>query len=233
MGQMIGQALDQMQKAFESSIASAILSEGSLGAALEKSTSQVLAQLAAQAAVKAIYFTAMGIAEMAAGITSGTAAEWFTAAAEMGIVAGGAGAAGHAMAGGAASSSSGSSASTTATVTPSTSTTAAGPGPTSPNVPRLFSGAIVTQPTLAMIGDRQDGGSQAEGVFPLGDPRAKQALMDAFGISGGGITNHNYNIQGMISTTDLAKFSRMVTRGAQTGRIRMTVTNSNRVTRRT
>ena len=232
MGQMIGQALDQMQKAFESSIASAILSEGSLGAALEKSTSQVLAQLAAQAAVKAIYFTAMGIAEMAAGITSGTAAEWFTAAAEMGIVAGGAGAAGHAMAGGAASSSSGSSASTTATVTPSASTVAAGPGPSSPNVPRLFSGAIVTQPTMAMIGDRQDGGSQAEGVFPLGDPRARQALLDAFGV-GGGATNHNYYINGMISTTDLTRLTRVISRGANTGRVRMSVTNSNRVTRRT
>jgi hypothetical protein len=120
----------------------------------------------------------------------------------------------------------------TATITQSAATVAAGPGPSSVNVPRLFSGAIVTQPTMAMIGDRQDGGSQAEGVFPLGDPRARQALMDAFGLGGGG-TTHNYYINGMISTTDLTRLTRVISRGANTGRVRMSVTNSNRVTRRT
>jgi hypothetical protein len=85
-----------------------------------------------------------------------------------------------------------------------------------------------------MIGDRQDGGSQAEGVFPLGDPRAKQALMDAFGLgTGSGSVNHNYYINGMISTTDLTRLTRVISRGANTGRVRMSVTNSNRVTRRT
>jgi hypothetical protein len=231
MGQLVAQTAEKMQKAFESAIASAILSESSFGAALKKATAEVLAQLAAQAAVKAMFYTAEGIVAAVTG-DEAEAAGYFAAAAEMALVAGAAGATARAIGGGAASSSS-STASTTGTVTPSTSTAAAGVGPATVNVPKLFSGAIVTQPTLAMVGDREGGGSRAEGVFPLGDPRAKQALMDAFGISGGGDTIHNYNIQGMISTTDLTRLTRVISRGANTGRVRISVTNSNRVTRRT
>jgi hypothetical protein len=135
--------------------------------------------------------------------------------------------------GGGSSAGSGSAASATST----TSTAAAGTTATAnpiggANVARLFSGAIVTQPTYAIVGDRQGGGSQTEGVFPLGDPRARQALVDAFGLGGGGGTIHNWNVQGMISTTDLVKLSRTITRGTQTGRLRVSVSNSGRVTRR-
>jgi hypothetical protein len=219
-------AAQGMESAIQAAFAAMVSGSESAGKAVEKAVFSMIAKIAEQWGA---YYLAQAIADLAPGPT-------FNPAGAAGMFA--AGAALEALGGvlgglGSASSSASSGSASTATVTPSTSTVAAGSGPSTPNVPRLFSGAIVTQPTYAMIGDRDGGGSQTEGVFPLNDPRARQALLDAFGMGGGGGVTHNYNIQGMISTTDLTRLTRVISRGANTGRVRMSVTNSNRVTRRT
>lgn len=95
---------------------------------------------------------------------------------------------------------------------------------------------MVTHQTLAIVGDAPGGGSQREAVIPLDDSGVMRQIAQAFAKasgegSGGGIVN-NFRIGGMISTTDLTRVARMITRGAQTGRLRMSVSNSNRVTRK-
>lgn len=99
------------------------------------------------------------------------------------------------------------------------------------NVPKLYGGAIVTKPTLAMVGDSDSGGGQTEGIFPLGDPRAMQAMKRLLGDGHSGIVNQ-FNVRGMISTQDLSRLGRTITRASQTGRLRLTVNNSSRITRR-
>jgi hypothetical protein len=234
MAKLLADSMNQMQKAFESAITSAILSESSLGDALKKSTAQVLAQIAAQAAVKAIYFTAMGIAELALGVTSESAGEWFAAAAMMAGVAGGAGVAGHALAGGGSGSSSGGSSGSSAGPATGAASLFGSQSQTVVNVPKLSGGGLVTHQTLAIVGDSPGGGDAKEAVIPLNDASAMRQIMQAFAgasSSGGGGVNHNYYIQGMVSTTDLVKLTRMITRGAKTGRSNVTVTNSHRNTK--
>src|SRR4029077_15869193 len=125
----------------------------------------------------------------------------------------------------------------TATVAPNASTTPAQqPTTTVTNVPVLYGGGLITQKTLAIVGVAPGGGNQKEAVIPLGDAEAMRQIVQAFAKasgegSGSGIVN-NFRIGGMISTTDLTKVARMITRGAQTGRLRMSVSNSNRVTRK-
>ena len=223
---LVKQAYTEEAQAFATATEAMITGQESFAQAMEASTLKMLANIAKHYAE---IYIAKGIGNLA-DMNWGAAAGDFAAAAAFEVIGGALAGAGSNI--GQAAKGAGTAAST-ATVTPSTSTAAAGVGPATVNVPKLFSGAIVTQPTLAMIGDREGGGSRAEGVFPLGDPRAKQALMDAFGINGGTATNHNYYINGMISTTDLTRLTRVISRGANTGRVRMSVTNSNRITRRT
>jgi hypothetical protein len=91
------------------------------------------------------------------------------------------------------------------------------------NVPHLGTGGLVTAPTLAMIGE----GRGREAVIPLDDPRAAQAIQRLFGH--GGDTIHNWNIHGMVSTQDLSKVSRRISRDSGTGRLRINVSQSGRV----
>jgi hypothetical protein len=105
------------------------------------------------------------------------------------------------------------------------------PGGGVANIPRLYDGGIVTTPTYAMIGDRPGGGSRAEAVIPLDDPRAR-ALMESFGGAGGVHYHYTNNIKGFLSTSDLTKLNRINNRSANTGRTRISVSNSARVTRK-
>jgi hypothetical protein len=223
MAKLLSQSLEDLQSAEASAIAAAILSEDSLGSALEKATAQMLAQLAAQAAVKAIYFTAMGIAELAWGVTTESAAEWFHAAALMGIVAGAAGVAGHAMAGGGSSTGP-----TMTTGTPAVSP--AGTATHSANVPHLQGGGLITAPTLAMLGE----GGRREGVIPLNDASALNAIGEALAKHMGdnsGVT-HIWQVKGMVSSDTAGKLMKKMSRQVQTGRARLIASNAHKITRR-
>jgi hypothetical protein len=99
------------------------------------------------------------------------------------------------------------------------------------NVPKLFGGGLVERPTMAIVGDGPNGGSQPEAVIPLNDASALRQISNAFGKATGDM-HMNFYIRSMISTQDLVRTGRMITRGAQTGRLRVTVSNSGRVIRR-
>lgn len=219
------------------SVQAAVSGSDSFGAAMEKILKSALASLAGEAAVHVIKEIALAASDLATVGMEWHAGLHFKAAAEWAAVGAVAGVGGAAMPGGSGSGGGSGSASTSSSA--STASTASGQPAQQPtavaNVPKLFSGAIVTRPTLAMIGDRQGGGSQTEGVFPLDDPRGRKALMDAFGMSGGGSggdINHNYFINGMVSTSDLTKLTRVISRSANTGRVRVSVSNASRVTRK-
>ena len=92
-------AFDDLTKAMEGAFASAIAGQQGFGKALEQATAKALISIASQAAVKAIFYTAEGFAELALGVTSSSAAELFTAAGLMASVAGAAGVAGKALSG--------------------------------------------------------------------------------------------------------------------------------------
>jgi len=107
-----------------------------------------------------------------------------------------------------------------------TATQAGQPVTAQQNVPHFARGALVSEPTLAMIGEER----RREAIIPLDDPEAIERIGSALG--GGAIHNHFY-IKGMISTGDLSHLGRTITRASQTGRLRVTVANSNRITRKT
>ena len=90
-------AFDGLTKDIEGAFQSIVLGQGNVVQALEKATAAALAQLAAQAAVKALFYTAEGVASL---WTNPAAANgYFVAAGEMAAVAALAGVAGHELAG--------------------------------------------------------------------------------------------------------------------------------------
>jgi hypothetical protein len=232
MGQfkdLMRDSLKEITAGFGTAISAWIAGEKSLGDALKEAVNEYLKALSQKAAQEAIWDAAKGLVSLAVGDFEG-ASQYFEAAALMGAIAVGAGLGARATGGGKGSGGGGSSnANIDTSKAENRPVSATGSGV---NVQRLFSGAIVTQPTLAMVGDSASGGRQTKGVFPLNDPRAAQAIRRLFGgESEGGIVN-NFNIRGMLSTQDLAKTARVITRGAQTGRLRVSVSNSGKVTRR-
>jgi hypothetical protein len=180
MGSTMANAAAQMDQAFASAIMGALKSGQSIGAALEKATAEVLINLATQAAAHALYCTAMGIAELATGVTSSSAAEWFTAAAEFGLVAGAAGGAGLAMSGGGGGGSKGNNVSGSSNPGGVGQSSSSGGGTNqTTTVPHLAAGGIVSQPTMFMAGDSPSGGSADEAIMPLSDPAAMARISNA------------------------------------------------------
>jgi hypothetical protein len=181
MGQMMANAAAQMDQAFASAIMGALKSGQSIGAALEKATAEVLINLATQAGAHALYCTAMGIAELALGVTSSSAAEWFTAAAEFGLVAGAAGGAGIAMSGGSGgggSKGNNVSGSSNPGGVGQSSSSGGGVNQTG-TVPKLATGGIVSNRTMFMAGDSPSGGDAEEAIVPLSDPSALAKISNA------------------------------------------------------
>jgi hypothetical protein len=173
----IKQTAQQMDTAFASAIMGALTIGKSIGQAMEQATATVLKNLATQALAHALYFTAMGIAELATGVTDSSAAEWFAAAAEMGLVAGAAGAVGIAMSGG----GSGSSATQQApSIGQSSSSGSSGGGSNqTTGVTHLAAGGIVSKPTEFVAGDSSTGGDAEEAILPLSDPSAMRQVAKA------------------------------------------------------
>ena len=92
------QLFNSFSSGLQNAFAVAISGEGSFGKAIEQATAKALDSLAAQAAVKALFYTAEGFAALA-GFAAGPAAEYFNAAGIMAAVAGAAGTAGHLLGG--------------------------------------------------------------------------------------------------------------------------------------
>lgn len=210
----LGNAFNSVSSGLQNSFAMAMAGEKGYGKALEESTAKALESLAAQAAVKALFYTAEGFAELALGITSSSATELFTAAGIMASVAGAAGLAGRAIGGAAGGGGSGSNPGSQQGFSSGSNTGGPQRGGTSVvGVQHFAEGGLITGPTLAMIGEQ----NRKEAVLPLEDPQAMKQIGDAIGGgSGGGV--HIHLPHGSIISADtmhkfVGKMNAMVNRG--------------------
>lgn len=216
-------AFDDLSKNIEGAFQAVVLGQGNVVQALEKATAASLAQIAAQAAVKALFYTAEGTASL---FTDPSAAGgYFTAAAEMAAVAALAGVSGHMLAGAGGSSSSN---------TEQSHTSGSNTGQTNRSggsvvgVQHFATGGLVTGPTLAIIGE--DRKKPTEAVLPLDDPEAMSKIGQAIGEHGG--TTHHWHINGLISPDNLNKVVKQISKAVDKGQVNLTASNSLRLTKR-
>jgi hypothetical protein len=228
------QAFDALSQGLESAVASAILSQQSFGAAIEKATAQALASLASQALVKALFYTGEGFA---AEFTNPPAsAGFFVAAGIMAAIGGAAAGAAYGL-NGAGGSGSKSAPGGGGGVGSPIATSPAGTTHNEPivgqNVQRFAGGGLISQPTLAVVGDSKSGGSGREGVLPLDDPKAMAAI-------GAAVAAHlpahgptfNVHIDGVISDDNLNKVMQKMSRKVGLGTGTLHSSSTGRITKR-
>jgi hypothetical protein len=214
------EAFNSMAAGLQSAISAALLGQESFSKAIEKATESALASLASQAIVKALFYTAEGVAALAMQ-NYGGAGQYFTAAGEMAAVGAAAGLAAHAMAGAGGGSSNTQQSATTNSNTGQSNRTGGG---ATIGIQALAEGGLVTSPTLALVGE-----SGREAVIPLDDPRTKSAM----GGSGvGGDVHHHWSINGMISSDNMAKVMKTMSKMVSRGQASLTASNSLRLTKR-
>jgi hypothetical protein len=210
-----------LQNAFQMAIAG----EKGYGAALEEATAKALQSLAAQAAVKAIFYTAEGFAELAFGVTSSSALELFEAAGLMASVAGAAGLAGRAIGGGGGGSGNNNGNNPQGLGGRSNTSGTGLRGGTS--VKAFAEGGLITMPTLAMMGE----GNRKEAVLPLEDPQAMGEIGKAIGQQGGGgLTVHVHGH--VIGANDVAHLVGLINKRVNRGQVTLKASNSLRITKR-
>ena len=216
-------AFDDLSKNIEGAFQSIVLGQGNVAQALEKATAASLAQIAAQAAVKALFYTAEGFAALA-GFMDTSAAQYFTAAGEMAAVAVVAGAAGAGLSS-AAGGGGGSSNSQQSHTSGSNTSQSNRSGGNTVGVQGFAVGGLISAPTLAIIGE----GNKKEAVLPLEDPRAMEQIREGIG-SGG--TTHHWHIDGVISSDNLVKVVKQINKAVNKGQVNLTASNSLRLTKR-
>lgn len=217
-------AFDDLSRGLEQAISSAILAQGSFAQALEKATASALASIAAQAAVKALFYAAEGTA--AAFTDPPASAAYFTASGEMAAVALVAGAAGHLLAG---VGSSGSTNTQQSSNSGSNTTGQAGrSGGNTVGVQHFADGGYITGPTLAMIGEQ----NRKEAVLPLEDPRAMREVGKAVGAAGGGGGLHVHFHAPVVGASDVSKLTAQISKRVNRGQANLQSSNTLRITKR-
>ena len=216
-------AFDDLSKNIEGAFQSIVLGQGNVAQALEKATAASLAQIAAQAAVKALFYTAEGFAALA-GFMDTSAAQYFTAAGEMAAVAVVAGAAGAGLSS-AAGGGGGSSNSQQSHTSGSNTSQSNRSGGNTVGVQGFALGGLISAPTIALAGE-----AGREAVLPLEDPRAMAEIGQAIGEHGG--TTHHWHIDGMISSDNLVKVVKQINKAVNKGQVNLTASNSLRLTKR-
>jgi hypothetical protein len=222
MQQLGVNAFDDLGRNIQSAFASIVLGQGNVAQALEKATAASLAQIASQAAVKAIFYTAEGTAALFTPGLQATAAGYFTAAGEMASIAAIAGVAGHELAGAGGSSSSNTQQS--ANTNSNTGQSNRSGGGALVGVQAFAEGGLITGPTLALMGERG-----REAVIPLDDPSAQRELRGA-GV--GGDTHIHLNVNGLIDDSTLVKTMQKMTKLVNRGQAHLVSSNSLRLTKR-
>ena len=195
-------AANAMGGAIQQAMTGVVEHQKDIGKELEKSMFSMLASMAAQWGA---YFIGIGTGEMLSGDPSGAAvlAEGVALEALAGVLGGLGGG------GGSSSGASGGNGKNNYAYGSSVSDTGsqAGSGRSNVSVQAFADGGLVTQPTLALIGE-----AGPEAVVPLSGRGSAPG-------SGGGLgdTHFHFNINGMISDDNMGKvikkMSRMVTRG--------------------
>lgn len=220
------QMFSDLKSAQESAVASWILGQDSLGHAMRKATASVLAEYAARAAIEAIYWTAYGFA-MLATMQYDRAAQAFTAAGMLAGFAVVAGAAAYAInprdqkddQGGKQQTIDNSAGQAEQTIT------------TNRNVHRFGAGALVSTPTLAIVGDAKSTmGSAREGILPLDDPEAMGQIAEALSATGFG--GNRFYIEGLISADNLDQVIARVNKRVESNDVHLTSSVAHRVVRK-
>jgi hypothetical protein len=229
LGAEAQEGFNKMATGLQGAIAGALLEQGSFGKAMEQMTRSTLANLAAQALVKALFYTAEGTADLFTPGMEGAAAGMFEAAGLMAAVGAAAGVGAHAIPGGSSSSTN------TGVETLSGESNTSGAGVRGGTSVRGFAaGALVSAPTLAMVGE----GGGPEAVIPLDDPDSLAQIGEAvsYGIKasgGGGGDLHIHLPHGSIISADvMQKFVGKMNSMVKRGQLTSYSSNSLRVTRR-
>lgn len=216
-------AFQDMQKAVSSATNAYVLGSATIGQALKLGLQQELATIASRAEVKAIEELAYGFATLFTNPAESGA--HFTAAALFGTIGAATAVAGHALGSNAPQGSAGN-----AVFSPTASPVSQPQqNPTNvQNVQRLAAGGLISQPTLAVIGDSIHGGSAREAVVPLDDPKAASAISDALGGSQGDVHVH---VKGVISADNLNKVVKKMARGINNGSARFAINQGRKIIR--
>ncbi|HWX94493.1 MAG TPA: hypothetical protein VNY29_17825, partial [Terriglobales bacterium] len=229
--QLITQTSNAAAAAVVSSVAAVVTGAETMTQALGKITQAILDSIAHEAEAQGAKQLALAagsypdFAGMAHHFESATL--WFA-------LAGGLSAAGS-LAGGAGGSGGGQSNASknygSAAVQSGSSFSSGPAGGTGINIQKFGGGALVTAPTLAVVGDSKNGGSGAEAVLPLEDDRAMDAIADRIGsrIGGSGVTIHQH-IEGVISGDNLAKVVDRINRKVNANQLHLESSNTRRVT---
>jgi hypothetical protein len=223
---MSEQAFNSIEKGVERAGAAAFLGQESFDKAIEKITAHALAQLAAQAIVKALFYTAEGVADLAMFNYAG-AGQFFEAAGLMGAVGAAAGISVRALNGGAGSGSG----STTQGQSSSSNTGGSQRGTIGiTGVQHFAEGGLVSSPTLALIGET----GQKEAVLPLDNPETMARIGKAVAqnIPGGGGGGINVHVQGLISPDNLKKVISQINDKVNKGQVNLKSSNTFRITKR-
>ena len=218
-------AFSDIAASAQTAIANLLLAQGSFGKALEKATEQVLASVASQAVVTGIFDLAKSY-EAAAHYDYGAAGQYMAAAETMFVVAALAGGAAAGMSRGLGGSSS-SNTQQSQNSNSNTSSQAGRSGGSSVGIQHFATGGLITEPTLAMMGEQ----SRKEAVLPLEDPQAMKAIGAAIGGSGGGgVTVHVHGH--VIGAKDVAHLAGQISKRVNRGQAFLQSSNTLRVTKR-
>jgi len=87
------------------------------------------------------------------------------------------------------------------------------------------------RPTLAMVGDSRGGGSGREGILPLDDPAAMDAIAGALA-SRMGRGGNTYNIDGVISSDTLQKVMKQMSAEVEQNNVPLAASHARRVVRK-
>jgi hypothetical protein len=218
-----------------SAMASALAAGQGVGKAAEAAVEQELAALSKKALAQAIYYTGLGFAALASMDYSG-AAQYFEAAGILGGIGVGSGVAAHAMGGGGSGSNPGGGSSSANSASPIQTSGSTSQAPaTTTNVQRFAAGALVSQPTLAMIGDAIGGGAANEGVLPLDNPDAMRQIAGAIAEHLDGPASsagHTFNMRGHFSKSEMKEIVKKISHGVQHGTMSVHSSSTGRITRR-
>jgi hypothetical protein len=156
-------------------------------------------------------------------------------AAEMWAVVGALAAVGAAaIPGGNKGSSSGSTGASTASNAPDTAKQPEQQPVTVTNVQHFATGALVSTPTFAVVGDAPEAiipsGQNSRILYDLADRIVERMQHSAHGV--GDTYNHYWNIDGVISSDNLNKVVRQISRNVNRGNSRLRSSNSLRITKR-
>lgn len=220
------EALMDLSSGMQQAVVAYESGQKSLGQAVKDAVQQTLEAWSAQEAIHALIHTADGFAALAIG-DGQAATNFFEAAALEAAVAVAAGAAGMAM-GTSGGGSSGSAASGSPGAVGGASQGQVNPVQTT-NVQRFAGGGLVSQPTLAIIGDSKHSVSRGatEAVLPLDDPEAMAKIREGLGSTGG----THFHIEGVISSDNLGDVMDQMSAKVRGGKT-LVASHANRVVRK-